>query len=54
MCVPWIIDSGASDHMTSLSSCSGSEKIRIADGTFSAIAGKRDITLSKNIDLKNV
>ena len=61
MYVPWIIDSGASNHMTTLSSlfktyspCSGSEKIRIADGTFSTIAGKRDITLSKNIDLKNV
>jgi hypothetical protein len=38
---PWIIDSGASDHMTSshnffesYSSCSGIEKIRIADGSF--------------------
>lgn len=60
MGVTWIIDSGSSDHTTSLSSlfktyspCSGSEKIRIADGTFSVIAGKRNITLYKNIDLKN-
>src|ERR1044072_6853114 len=61
MCVPWVIDSGASDHMTSRSSlfktyspCSGNEKIRIADGTFSAIAGIGNITLSKAIDLKKV
>jgi len=61
MCAPWIIDSGASDHMTSLSSlfktyspCSGNKKIRIVDGSFSAIAGEGSITLSKHIDLKNV
>ncbi|XP_057478277.1 uncharacterized protein LOC130792540 [Actinidia eriantha] len=45
--VPWIIDSGASDHMTGCSSvfdsylpCSGKDKVRIADGSFSAISGK--------------
>lgn len=44
---PWIIDNGASDHMTNSSNlfnsyipCSGNEKVRIADGTFSSIAGK--------------
>ncbi|RVW69990.1 hypothetical protein CK203_052724 [Vitis vinifera] len=44
---PWIIDSEAFDHMTSFSNlfntyspCSGSEKIRIVDGSFSPIAGK--------------
>ncbi|XP_058188017.1 uncharacterized protein LOC131304703 [Rhododendron vialii] len=45
--IPWIIDSGASDHMTgcsfvfySYSTCSGKDKVRIADGSFSAISGK--------------
>ncbi|RVW86895.1 hypothetical protein CK203_036030 [Vitis vinifera] len=44
---PWIIDSGASDHMTnssnmfeSYSPCPGNKKVRIADGNFSPIAGK--------------
>ncbi|KAG6510170.1 hypothetical protein ZIOFF_028179 [Zingiber officinale] len=44
---PWIIDSGATDHMSSCSHlfdtyspCSGNEKIRIADGSFSPIVGK--------------
>lgn len=43
----WIIDSGASDHMTgsselfsSYSPCAGNQKVKIADGSFSAIAGK--------------
>ena len=59
--VPWIIDSGASDHMTNLSNCfstyspcSGLEKIRIADGSFSSIAGKGLIKISETIDLKSV
>ena len=58
---PWIIDSGASDHMTSFSNlfntyspCSGNKKIRIADGSFSPITGKGLIKLSENIDLKSV
>ena len=43
----WIIDSGAFDHMTGLSTifssytpCSGRDKVRTADGTFSSISGK--------------
>uniref|UniRef100_A0A2N9G6R9 Retrovirus-related Pol polyprotein from transposon TNT 1-94-like beta-barrel domain-containing protein n=1 Tax=Fagus sylvatica TaxID=28930 RepID=A0A2N9G6R9_FAGSY len=43
---PWIIDSGASDHMTSshnffesYSPCSEIEKVRIADSSLSSIAG---------------
>ena len=60
--VPWIIDFGASDHMTNFSNsfssyslCSGNEKkIRIADGSFSPIAGKGLIKLSEKIDLKSV
>ena len=58
---PWIIDSGASDHMTSFSHlfdtytpCSGHEKIRIADGSFSPIAGKGLIKLSSSLTLKSV
>jgi len=38
--LPWIIDSGATDHMTSCSSffdsystCSGKDKVRVADGS---------------------
>ena len=58
---PWIIDSGASDHMTSFSHlfhscnpCSGHEKNCIVDGSYSTIVGKGLINLSKNISLKNV
>ncbi|KAI5432429.1 hypothetical protein KIW84_036244 [Lathyrus oleraceus] len=42
----WIVDSGASDHMTGESTlfssygpCAGNQKIKVADGSFSAIAG---------------
>ena len=58
---PWIIDSGASDHMASFSHlfhtynpCSGQEKICIADGSYSTIACNGLINLSINISLKNV
>ncbi|CAL5421419.1 unnamed protein product [Camellia sinensis] len=58
---PWIIDSGASDHMTSFSHlfstyfpCSGHDKIRIADGSFSPIAGKGFIKLTEKINLNSV
>ena len=50
---PWIIDSGAFDHMTNAhhlfstySPCIGNLKVKIADGTLSPIAGKRFIFLS--------
>ncbi|KAK4847955.1 hypothetical protein QYF36_019274 [Acer negundo] len=43
---PWVIDSGASDHMTNISSlfniyspCSGNKKVCIADDSLSSIAG---------------
>ncbi|KAH9650093.1 protein kinase domain-containing protein [Citrus sinensis] len=58
---PWIIDSGASDHMTSISSlfdsyypCPGNKKVRVADGSLSSIAGKGSIKISGTIELKNV
>ena len=59
--LPWIIDSGATDHMTGMASifssytvCSGRDKIRVADGTFSSIAGKGTISASPNITLSSV
>lgn len=43
----WIINSGAFEHMTSYSNffstystCSGKQNIKVADGSFSAIAGQ--------------
>ncbi|KAI5418366.1 hypothetical protein KIW84_042851 [Lathyrus oleraceus] len=57
----WIVDSGASDHMTgestlfsSYSPCAGNQKIKIVDGSFSAIAGKGSVVLSQMLTLKNV
>ena len=58
---PWIIDSGASDHMTdahrlfsTYSPCAGNLKVKIADGTLSPIAGKEGIRISKSITLNLV
>ncbi|WJX71431.1 hypothetical protein P8452_55427 [Trifolium repens] len=57
----WIVDFGASDHMTSESTlfssyspCAGNQKIKVADGSFSAIAGKGSVVLSPMLTLKNV
>ncbi|KAK2402482.1 hypothetical protein QL285_051997 [Trifolium repens] len=57
----WIVDSGASDHMTgdstmfsSYSPCAGNHKIKVADGFFSAIAGKGSVVLSPSLTLKDV
>ena len=57
----WIIDSGASDHMTGLSylfssytPCAGNIKVRIADGSFASIAGKGSVVLSDSITLQSV
>lgn len=59
--IPWIIDSGASDHMTgsynlfsSYSTCAGNLKVKIADGSLSPVAGKGSIQLSDSIILKAV
>ena len=58
---PWIIDSGASNHMTnssnifeSYSPCAGNKKVRIADGNFSPNTGKGLIKIYEEIDLKYV
>ena len=58
---PWIIDSGATDHMTgssklfsSYNPCARNQKIKITDGSFSAIAGKGLIVISPSITLHNV
>ena len=55
------LDSGATNHMTGSSylfhtyyPCSGHEKVKIADGSFAAIAGKGSIILSPSMTLLNV
>ena len=57
----WIIDSGATDHMTGSSSlfssykpCAGNRKVKIADGSLSPIAGTGDVKLSTSLTLSNV
>ena len=58
---PWIIDSGASDHMTdahhlfsTYSPRAGNLKVKIIDGTLSLVAGKGSIRISKSITLNHV
>ena len=58
---PWIIDSGATDYRTgssklfsSYSPCVGNQKIKIADGSLSAIVEKGSIVISPSITLHNV
>ena len=57
----WVIDSGATDHMTSsykffssYNPCSSHKKITIADGSITTVAGQGDIYISDSITLKNV
>lgn len=56
----WVIDSGATDHMTGISTSfssyalgSGQEKITVADGTRATVAGKGDIKLNNRLILKS-
>ncbi|KAL0533496.1 hypothetical protein IC582_027528 [Cucumis melo] len=58
---PWILDSGATDHLTSFSehfvsytSCAGNEKIWIANGSLAPIVGKGQIVLFDGFSLHNV
>ncbi|KAK2452382.1 putative mitochondrial protein [Trifolium repens] len=58
---PWIVDSGASDHMTGdkslfhhYSPCYDGMSVKIADGTLSKVAGTGSIILSEDIELKSV
>ena len=57
----WIVDSGASDHMTDSHKlfttyipCAGNVKVKIADGSLASIAGKGSIKISKNITLESI
>ena len=57
----WIINSGATDHMTSSSKifssykpCVGNKKIKIAYGSLSAIVGKGSMFISPSLTLHNV
>ena len=57
----WVIDSGASHHVTGMSSlfftyhvCSGSNKVRIADGSYSSIAGKGNIIATPFMYLSSI
>ncbi|KZV23338.1 hypothetical protein F511_02239 [Dorcoceras hygrometricum] len=59
--LPWIIDSGASDHMTgashffcSYAPCASDMTVKIADGSFSRVHGIGNIIVSKDITLRKV
>ena len=59
--IPWFIDLGATDHITSMSSlfftyftCSGRKKFKIVNESFSSIAGKCSITISKHLVLNSM
>ncbi|RVW60823.1 Retrovirus-related Pol polyprotein from transposon TNT 1-94 [Vitis vinifera] len=58
---PWIVDSGASDHMTgdatifdTYSSCPNNLTVRIADGSLSKVAGTGSVVLSRDLTLNSV
>lgn len=57
----WIVDSGARDHMTSshflfsnYTPCAGNKKIKVADGSFSTIAGKGTVKISSSLVLHDI
>lgn len=57
----WVIDSGATDHVT-VSMCSNFRsyaqrshgRVRIADGTFTCVAGEGTIDVLPNVSLSSV
>ncbi|RVW52456.1 Retrovirus-related Pol polyprotein from transposon RE1 [Vitis vinifera] len=58
---PWIVDSGASDHMTgdatifdTYNSCPNNLTVRIADGSLSKVAGTGSVVLSRDLTLNSV
>jgi hypothetical protein len=58
---PWIIDTGATNHMTGASDlfisytpCSGKDKVRVADGSMVPIAGRGSIQCTKSLSLSHV
>ncbi|XP_073112311.1 uncharacterized protein [Elaeis guineensis] len=58
---PWVVDSGASNHMTgsfrdfvSYIPCSGHDKVRLADGSFTPISGKGSIKCTFELPLSSV
>ena len=57
----WIVDSGASNHMTGTTKvfssyipCNDGQKIKIADGTLSSVAGKGTVSFSDSLELNSV
>ena len=57
----WIVDSGASDHMTGnlmvfheYTPCHNNSSVRIADGTLSRVFGTGSVIISKDITLHSV
>lgn len=59
-CQSWIIDSdatnmtGCSKLFSPYSPCAGNQKIKLADGSLSAITGKGSIAISNKLTLQNV
>jgi len=58
---PWIVDSGATNHMTGVSNlftsyipCSGKDKVRVADGSMVPITGRGSIRCTKTLSLSPV
>ncbi|WVZ80039.1 LOW QUALITY PROTEIN: hypothetical protein U9M48_027554 [Paspalum notatum var. saurae] len=57
----WIIDSGATNHMTGASNffthytpCSGKDKVRVADGSLALIIGRGSIKCTKTLSISPV